>query len=459
MAEKISIVTISFNSRLAIEKTIQSILLQNYRPLEYILVDGGSNDGTIDIIMKYIPKLERAGIEVNFKSEPDKGISDAFNKGIDRATGDIIGITNADDAILPEVLTFVANNFPKGIDVFYGNILWVEKERSYIRKSSPDLSDLKFQLKALHPAVYIRKNAYEKYGDYDINYKYCMDKELLARFQRLGAKFQYTDKTLVSVAAGGVSDRNIEGVAKEGERIAVANGVREEEAKKYFEKNIKKQKIKRFIKKMPFVATFHAVVNKDRKGNNNTKYLKKPWIYDLYRWTGKTNFTTRVKMYFVPKYRIVRLFRKCQFYKEKCKVVFFVYRLIYEHYAVKYGVDIGTSTNIGPGFIIRHVGGIAINGGATIGKDVEILQGVTIGYERRGKRQGNPVIGNQVWIGSNAIVVGNIEIGNDVLIAPGAYVNFNVPDHSIVIGNPGKIISKENATESYVINTINYFPN
>ena len=74
MAEKISIVTISFNSRLAIEKTIQSILLQNYRPLEYILVDGGSNDGTIDIIMKYIPKLERAGIEVNFKSEPDEGI-------------------------------------------------------------------------------------------------------------------------------------------------------------------------------------------------------------------------------------------------------------------------------------------------------------------------------------------------------------------------------------------------
>ena len=80
------------------------------------------------------------------------------------------------------------------------------------------------------------------------------------------------------------------------------------------------------------------------------------------------------------------------------------------------------------------------------------MQGVTIGYERRGERQGNPTIGNKVWIGSNAIIVGKIFIGNNVLIAPGSFVNFDVPDDSIVLGNPGKIIPKKNATEGYVIN-------
>ncbi|MCD8096227.1 MAG: serine acetyltransferase [Ruminococcus sp.] len=136
--------------------------------------------------------------------------------------------------------------------------------------------------------------------------------------------------------------------------------------------------------------------------------------------------------------------------------MFALYRLLYEHYMTKYGVDIGAKTQIGPGFIVRHVGGIAIHSDVIIGKDVEILQGVTIGYERRGERQGTPKIGDRVWIGSNAIVVGKIHVGNNVLIAPGAFVNFDVPDNSIVLGNPGKIIPKEDAVKEYVVNTLDF---
>lgn len=77
-----------------------------------------------------------------------------------------------------------------------------------------------------------------------------------------------------------------------------------------------------------------------------------------------------------------------------------------------------------------------------------------IGQENRGKRKGTPIIGNEVWIGANAVIVGNIKIGNDVLIAPLSYVNFDVPDHSIVVGNPAKIISKEFATKDYINNKI-----
>ena len=85
-----------------------------------------------------------------------------------------------------------------------------------------------------------------------------------------------------------------------------------------------------------------------------------------------------------------------------------------------------------------------------IGKNVNIATGVTIGQENRGKRKGCPTIGDRVWIGTNAVLVGNINIGSDVLIAPLSYVNFDVPDHSIVLGNPARIISRENATASYI---------
>ena len=89
-----------------------------------------------------------------------------------------------------------------------------------------------------------------------------------------------------------------------------------------------------------------------------------------------------------------------------------------------------------------------------IGKNVNVATGVTIGQENRGKRAGAPTIGNNVWIGTNSVIVGNIKIGNDVLIAPLTFVNFDVPDHSIVIENLAKVISRENATEGYISNPV-----
>ena len=105
--------------------------------------------------------------------------------------------------------------------------------------------------------------------------------------------------------------------------------------------------------------------------------------------------------------------------------------------------------------VIIYTYNITINPNAVIGKNCNIHKGVTIGQENRGKRKGVPTIGNSVWIGVNAIVVGNITIGDDVLIAPNSYVNCNVPSHSIVIGNPCKIIARDNATEKYVNNKCN----
>ncbi|MCB4868474.1 serine acetyltransferase [Bifidobacterium pseudocatenulatum] len=113
-------------------------------------------------------------------------------------------------------------------------------------------------------------------------------------------------------------------------------------------------------------------------------------------------------------------------------------------------VEINLGTQIGGGLYIGHPFCITINPDAKIGSNVNLHRGVVIGQENRGKRKGAPIIGDEVWIGINATVVGKIVIGDDVLIAPNSYVNCNVPSHSIVIGNPCRIIHKDNATENYI---------
>lgn len=137
--------------------------------------------------------------------------------------------------------------------------------------------------------------------------------------------------------------------------------------------------------------------------------------------------------------------------KEKRTGIF--YKLLSLRYARKYGLEV-LSPNIGEGLYLGHAHNINVHPDAVLGKNCNLNKGCTIGRENRGVRNGAPVLGDCVWVGSNAMVVGSIEIGSDVLIAPNAYVNFDVPSHSIVVGNPGRIIAKEKATEGYITNCI-----
>lgn len=126
------------------------------------------------------------------------------------------------------------------------------------------------------------------------------------------------------------------------------------------------------------------------------------------------------------------------------------WRLVLQRMRERYGLEISRSTDIGPGLYLGHAFNITVNPAAIIGSNCNLHKGVTIGQENRGKRKGAPVIGNCVWIGVNATLVGRISVGNDVLIAPGAYVNCDVPSHSIVLGNPCCVIPRKNATEGYI---------
>ena len=143
----------------------------------------------------------------------------------------------------------------------------------------------------------------------------------------------------------------------------------------------------------------------------------------------------------------LRRFRKCQ---NTNGVLRLFNRFLLRRLSLRTHIQIPYTTKIGDHFSIGHMGPVIINPGTVIGNNVCVNAGVTIGQENRGIRQGCSTIGNTVWIGPNAVVVGEINIGNDVLIAPNAYVNFDVPDHSVVIGNPGSIHYREHATEGYL---------
>ncbi|GGG69928.1 serine O-acetyltransferase [Edaphobacter dinghuensis] len=175
---------------------------------------------------------------------------------------------------------------------------------------------------------------------------------------------------------------------------------------------------------------------------------------DMYRYRGKASARDLVAAYLhEPGFRFTYYLRKVKFYSPRKKslgIFGYVYnRIMLHHYRMRYGFDISPATSIGHGLYIGHFGGVVISPYATLGSNVNIAQGVTIGSTSSGPRQGAPTIGDKVWIGANAVIVGKITIGSGALIGPGAYVYFDVPVNGVVLGNPGIIVG-HSGSERYV---------
>ena len=183
-------------------------------------------------------------------------------------------------------------------------------------------------------------------------------------------------------------------------------------------------------------------------------FLKQPDIFrkDIYRYYGTYRETLFQRLFRPPELRYIYCFRRCN--QALPKPLNSYYRRRLKRLSHKTHIQIGSTAKIGEGFFIGHYGRLGINYQAVLGRNVNVAPGVTIGETARGPKKGCPVIGDDCWIGTNAVVVGSIRIGNNVLIAPLAFVNFDVPDNSIVIGNPGRIIPRENATEGYIQNRV-----
>lgn len=178
---------------------------------------------------------------------------------------------------------------------------------------------------------------------------------------------------------------------------------------------------------------------------------KSPWWHDYIRTTS--DYKTFVLKHFIRDYifqhrlRYMIYFRYASVTKSRFLKLYFNYKIL--RLSRKYGIEIKPNTKIGKGFMMIHAYNITISPYASIGNNVNIMKGATIGLSN-GKNKGAPTIGDCVYIGINSTLIGGIKIGDDVLIAPNTLVNEDVPSHSIVIGCPCKIISRENATKSYI---------
>lgn len=208
---KISIITVTLNSAHTIEDTLQSIFQQTHPDIEYIIVDGGSTDGTLDVINKYREKI------THVHSETDKGIYDAMNKGIKLATGDVIGILNSDD-IYPENTTIesvVAAFYKENCQSLYGDLVYVHQEDTdriyrYWKAKPYAKSNFKMGWMPPHPTFFVKKGVYDLFGDFDLRLCSASDYEIMFRFLfKHEISVSYLPKVLVKMRLGGQSNESL----------------------------------------------------------------------------------------------------------------------------------------------------------------------------------------------------------------------------------------------------------
>ena len=203
---KISLISISYNSESTISKTFQSVKNQSFNNYEYLLIDGGSKDGTLNIAKEqdHISKIV---------SEPDKGIYDALNKGIKNSTGEIIGFLNSDDTFYDEdSLKHIVDAFDD-TDCVFGDIIYTDKNENIKRVwkgSEFKKGAFKKGWMPAHPTFYCRRSVYEKLGLYDDSFKIAGDFELMLRFlEKHNIRSKYIPKTLVNMKVGGASNNGL----------------------------------------------------------------------------------------------------------------------------------------------------------------------------------------------------------------------------------------------------------
>lgn len=198
---KITIITVSYNSEKTIKDTIESVLKQTYKDFEYLIIDGLSNDSTIDIIKSF--KDPR----IKLISEKDKGLYDAMNKGIKLASGDVVGLINSDDVLYDEnIFQTVIDNYDSNTDILHANVAYYNEDFSKLIRDYKPGNKTKDYWCGAHPSMYIRKEVYDKIGLYNLDYKIVADYEFMIRCNINNIKYKYLDTYFVKMRYGGKSN-------------------------------------------------------------------------------------------------------------------------------------------------------------------------------------------------------------------------------------------------------------
>lgn len=204
---KISIITVCFQSAATVRETIESVLAQDYPDVEYIVIDGGSTDGTMDIVREYGDRIDVV------ISEPDKGIYDAMNKGIRAATGEVVGMLNSDDFYTDNTVVrqLIECMEESGSDTVYADLVLVDAEDTnrvirYYDSSTFNAGRLRFGWMPAHPTFMVKRSLYESYGGYSLDYRIAADFEMIVRLlHTAGASYSYLPVVGVKMRVGGAS--------------------------------------------------------------------------------------------------------------------------------------------------------------------------------------------------------------------------------------------------------------
>ena len=236
----ISIITIVFNGVKHIEQCIQSVLQQDYPHYEYIIIDGGSTDGTLEIIERYKSNIK------HIVSEKDKGIYDAMNKGLEISSGELIGIINADDYYEPDTLSFVSDCYiNEKPQIIHGNMIRID-QRNNSTLLTPYFNRKPKDMWIYHPTVFVNRSAYATIGHFNTQYKIAADFDLMLRAHMHNMKFSYIDQPLANYRAGGKSSHDCTSY-KEGIKILKQSNATNSHMVVKYVRCIVKKTLKRFL--------------------------------------------------------------------------------------------------------------------------------------------------------------------------------------------------------------------
>lgn len=213
---KISVITVVYNNRATVAAALESALAQTHDDVELVVIDGGSTDGTLEVLQGY------AGRIAVLVSEPDRGIYDALNKGVHRASGDVVGFLHsddlyADDEVLSRVATALADKCAAAV---YGDLVYLHKEDAgrvirYWRSSPFARRKLAWGWMPPHPTLYVRREWYERVGGFDTRYRIAADYDFILRlFSQQGFSAVYLPEVLVKMRLGGASNRSLKNIVR-----------------------------------------------------------------------------------------------------------------------------------------------------------------------------------------------------------------------------------------------------
>ena len=215
---KITIITVCMNSVNTIEKTIRSVIEQEYSDLEYIVIDGGSTDGTLEVLRQYESYIDK------WISEPDNGIHDAMNKGIELSTGEVIAFLNSDDWYEKDAIKIVENAFMEGeFDCVCCDNYVVKKDGSkvYYNAVGKPFEDLYFRMIYFHSAIFCRKKFFKRKENFDLKYKIAADYDWFLKVAKLGIKVSKVRQPIFTFYYGGISSVKEIDCAREAKYIAL----------------------------------------------------------------------------------------------------------------------------------------------------------------------------------------------------------------------------------------------